>query len=144
MTLRHALMTWLLMIPLAFANGLIRQFVFVRHMSEAAARQLSCVTAVALFSVLIVVVSRRWHFRSAKHAIGVGLLWAICTALFEVGLGRLRSMAWSDIFRDYAIWEGRWWGLVLVSLIAMPSIVATFDSSRSKRRGPGTRVFASE
>jgi hypothetical protein len=132
MTLGRALLVWLLMIPLAFANGTLRQFGYAPQLGEPAAHQLSCVTAVLAFGILIVVASRRWPFTSYRQALAIGSLWAVFTVAFETTLGRMRGMAWRDVLADYALWDGHLWGIVVVFLSVAPVLIVS--AQRTKRR----------
>jgi hypothetical protein len=134
MTLTRAFITWLLMIPVAFGNGVLRQFGYGPYVAEAVARQISCITAIILFGALIVAVSRRWKFESLAQAWRVGILWACLTAVFETSMGRLRHMSWGEIFQDYEIWNGRWWGLVIAFLASIPAIIFAMDTKRIRQR----------
>jgi len=59
MTFGRALTIWLLMIPIAFANRILRQMVYGPRVGETAARQISCFTAIAAFGILIYVLCFR-------------------------------------------------------------------------------------
>jgi hypothetical protein len=132
MTTGRALLVWLLMIPLAFANGTLRQFGYGPRLGEPAAHQLSCVTAVFAFGILVVVTSRRWPFTNYSQALSVGGLWAVLTVAFETALGRMRGMPWRDVLADYALWDGHLWGIVVLFLAMAPSLILAFERSRTR------------
>ena len=46
----------------------------------------------------------------------VGVLWAILTAAFELGLGRATGLGWDRILADYDVLRG---GLMPLGLLAM-------------------------
>ena len=133
MTFGRALTIWLLMIPIAFANGILRQMVYGPRVGETAARQISCFTAIAAFGILIYVLAHRWRFASVGQAWRIGFLWAGLTAAFEAGLGRLRGMTWGAIFSDYAVWEGRLWGFVVAFILLAPVFIAARERSKARR-----------
>ena len=127
MTAKRALLTWLLMIPVAFANGTVRELAYGPHVSESAAHRISCVTAVGAFAMLVLAVTRRWHFRTYKQACTVGLLWAGATIAFETALGLSRSLSWADMIHQYALWEGQLWALVVFFIGIAPSLSIFWD-----------------
>jgi hypothetical protein len=131
MTLRHALITWLLMVPIAFANGTLRQFAFAPRIGEPAAHQVSCFTAMAAFGLLIYAVTRRWHLASYGQAWTIGLLWAGATLTFETVLGLSRGVPWRDIFVDYALWKGHLWALVVAFLAIAPALSVAWDRAQA-------------
>ena len=124
MNVKRGLIVWFTMIPVAFANGAVRQFVYGPVVGEPTAHQVSCFTAMALFGLLIWIASRRWAFSSQRHAFHIGLFWASLTVLFETGLGLTGGMGWREIFSTYAFWNGELWALVIVFLVAAPVVVA--------------------
>lgn len=134
MTIGRAFVVWLMMIPIAFGNGTLRQFGYGPWLGELAAHQLSCVTAVVAFGVLIVAASRRWAFAGYGHALWVGGLWAVLTVAFETGLGRMRGMAWREVLADYALWDGHLWGVVVAFILLAPVLVVSFERARRNWR----------
>jgi hypothetical protein len=136
MTIGRALLVWLMMIPVAFANGTLRQFGYGPRLGEPAAHQLSCVTAVVAFGVLIVAASRRWGFTGYGHALWVGTMWAALTVAFETGLGRMRGMPWRDVLADYALWDGHLWGIVVAFILLAPALVVSFARARTPHLAP--------
>jgi hypothetical protein len=135
MNIKRALIVWFTMIPVAVANGALRQFVYGPLIGEPMVHQISCFTAIAAFGALIWIANRRWAFSSSSQAFDIGLLWAALTVAFEAGLGLTSGMHWRDIVADYALWNGHLWGLVVAFLVVAPvALVALRTQSRSFRR----------
>src|SRR5262245_39663110 len=84
---RRALLVWVGLPGIPFANGAVRELVFVPRLGNAPAHALS----VAILSLAIVIVSLgaiAWiHPRSLAEAWKVGLLWLALTLAFELLAG---------------------------------------------------------
>jgi hypothetical protein len=111
---------WLGMIVIAVMNGSLRQFVFLKQMSEPRAHQLSTVTLILVFAFYIWLVDRLWPFPSPRTAIVVGVIWLILTIAFEFGLGRATGKPWSVLLADYNLLAGRLWALVPLGVAIAP------------------------
>ena len=121
MTLAKALIAWLLLFAIAFTNGAFRELWYARFMREQRANQVSCGIGIVLFSVAIWALSRRWPFRSRAHAWQTGCLWLCLTVGWEFVFGHFaRGIAWQRLLHEYAIWDGRLWVLVLLSVLVSP------------------------
>ena len=128
MTISRAVLTWLLLLVGAVANGGLRQGVYATSTSELAAHQISCFTGATLFAILIWAVTRRWPFRSRKQALQIGVLWLMMTVAWEVLFGHyVFGWPWQRLFHDYEFWAGRLWVFVLASLVALPVVVEAMD-----------------
>lgn len=117
------LLFWLPMIPIAFANGTLRQLVFVKLVNELFAHQLSTITLMILSTVYVVLVFPKLGVKHTSQAITVGLLWLILTVAFEFMLGRLTHRSWHSLLYDYNLLAGRIWLLFLLWLFALPYVV---------------------
>jgi hypothetical protein len=122
------------MIPIAFLNGTLRQFVYGPRVGEPAAHQISCITAIIAFGLLIFAMTRRWHFDSFRQAWRVGALWAAATVAFETTLGRLGGLSWSDLFLDYDLWNGHLWALVVSFIAIAPALIVLWDRAHPTSR----------
>ena len=128
MTLARALLTWGVLLVAAIANGALRRGVYAASMSELLAHQISCFTGIALFAILIWVVSRRWPFRSRAQALRIGILWLVMTVAWELLFGHyVFGWPWARLWHDYEFWTGRLWVVVLASLVILPVLIETMD-----------------
>lgn len=117
------LLAWVLMIPLAITNGVLRQTTYGKHMPELRAHQVSTLTGIVVFGAYIWAVAALWPFPSAATAWRVGLLWAAMTIVFEFGFGRyVAKHSWSRLFTDYNLLKGRVWLLFLIWLAVAPYV----------------------
>ncbi|MDX9971449.1 MAG: hypothetical protein RBU21_00520 [FCB group bacterium] len=117
------LLAWVLMIPLAIANGVLRQTTYGKHMPEKRAHQVSTLTGIVVFGAYVWAVSVLWPFPSAAMAWRVGLLWTTMTVAFEFAFGHyVAKHSWSRLLTDYNLLKGRVWILFLIWLAATPCV----------------------
>jgi hypothetical protein len=134
MTLVRALISWLVLFAVAFANGAFREFCYTASLGEHRANQVSCGAGIVLIALAVWLLSRRWRFRSSAQAWRTGGLWLGLTVAWEFGFGLfIRGFAWDRVLHEYAFWQGRLWTLVLLAILVLPALVHALDHSR--RRG---------
>lgn len=119
MTPFRALLSWLVLLVLAFANGALRQFVYPSTLPAFAASQVSAGTAAVAFGVAIWLLLRRWPLSTARHAWATGALWLALTVVLELGL-TLREGSWAEVRAQYAFWEGSLWPALLAWILVAP------------------------
>lgn len=114
MILRYTFAWFILMIA-AIINGAIREAVYKNSLGDLRAHQLSTLTGIILFGVVIWVLSRIWPLASAQQAWTVGFIWLAMTIAFEFLFGHfVAGHPWSKLLQDYNIFAGRVWLLVLI------------------------------
>jgi hypothetical protein len=119
----QALGVWGLLLGFAVINGLLRQLVLEPHLGPEPAHILSTTTlAGAVFLAAFFFVGLRPAGSSTAELLTVGVLWAVLTAVLELGLGLARGIASEDLFRDYDVTRGRLFGLVLAAELFSPLI----------------------
>lgn len=129
-TVLKSLIAWLPMVPIAVANGIVREALFAPRMSETAAGALSTATLLALLTLYIGWITRRWPARSLREAAMTGAVWAVLTVAFEFGLGAATGASLDAMLADYDITSGRLWSLVPLWMAIAPSL---FFGSRRRR-----------
>ncbi len=130
MTPLRALLTWLVLLALAFANGTLRVLAFPASLGDFAARQVAVGTGAALFGAALWVLLGRWPFARPAHAWAAGAAWVALTVLFELGLV-LRTGRWADVAAQYALWEGSLWPLLLAWLLVAPAAITRLQRRRA-------------
>jgi hypothetical protein len=125
MATRRALFVWFALLAVAFANGAVRELVFIPLLGDGPAYAVS----VAILSLAIVIVT--WSTiawirpRSVADGWRIGLLWLALTLAFELLAGHYLFRApWSRLLADYNILRGRIWIVVLITTVAAPVIAA--------------------
>lgn len=123
--LLRATLLWAAIIPLAVANGILREQVLRRFLAAPSARAASGVLLASVilgFALLTVPWLRAGSL--AAH-VGVGLYWGALTIGFEFGFGRwVAGKSWPELLRPYRFAEGDLWVLVLLVVAAAPAIAA--------------------
>ena len=111
------------MIPIAIANGALRDAWLVARAGEHRARQLSTLLLIALFSAYFAVVFEIWPISSTAEAVSVGSMWLALTLVFEFLLGRFVSnLSWRRMLSEYDILAGRLWALVPLWVAVAPCV----------------------
>ncbi|MDZ7267692.1 MAG: hypothetical protein ONB48_16275 [candidate division KSB1 bacterium] len=120
MLLRYTLAWFLLMIA-AIGNGAIREAVYKNRLGDLHAHQLSTLTGIVLFGVIVWALSRIWPLASTKQAWTAGFLWLSLTIAFEFLFGHfVAGHPWHRLLQDYNIFAGRVWPLVLIWVTIAP------------------------
>ena len=125
MVTRRALLVWAGLLAVAFANGAVRELVFVPLLGDGLAHAIS--VGILSLSILVVAWSTiAWiHPRSLAETWRIGLLWLALTLAFELLAGHyVLAAPWSRLLADYNVLRGRIWILVLVTTVTAPVIAA--------------------
>jgi hypothetical protein len=117
----RALLTWLLLFAVAFANGALREFTYRRTLGEALANQVSCGIGIAAIWAAVWAIGGHWRFTSAAQAWRIGALWLVMTVAWEfLFFHYVMEHPWDELLANYAIWRGRLWVLVLAGILTAP------------------------
>lgn len=127
---RRAVLTWILFIPVAVVNGVLREKALRPVLGERTARQVSSAMLSALFVVNAwAMIGRLVVTVSSRRLIAIGAGWSIASALFDFGFGHfIDGKPWSVLAADYNLFKGRLWSLNLLTMLVTPLFV------RRKRR----------
>ena len=140
MRLLPYIFSWFALIPIAIANGVLREKTYGAIVSELTAHQISCVTALVLFYLAFLVVFRCWPLQSRGHAVVVGTLWLVSTVAFEFVFGRfVAGHSWERLLHDYNLLVGRLWILVLLGIFLAPLIFFRFGATLANDRSTSAR-----
>lgn len=121
--IRAALLAWLAMLPLAVANGALRDLTYGRRLPEPVANRISCLTASLAFLLFALAWGRLHPLEGLGQALAVGLLWVGLTVAFEFLAGRfLSKRSWASLAAEYDLAAGRLWLLVLATLGLSPAL----------------------
>jgi hypothetical protein len=121
--LKDIIVYWLPLPFIATANGMLREFVTKKYMSELAANQVSVGTAIILFFIYCLIVKDKIGLSSLNDALLCGAVWIVMTVIFEFGLGFVSGKPVDLILAEYNIFKGRLWPLVLLFTGLMPLIM---------------------
>jgi len=128
-------LVWLLFIPLAVANGALRDALLSPALGDALGRAASSVTLSLLILGLTLLFVRRLGVDTAPWLLLVGAFWTLLTVLFELTFFVLvMGHPLDELLQDYDLFRGRLWLLVLATTFLAPLI-----ASRMIDRTPRTR-----
>ncbi len=112
---------WFVLLVVAMINGGLRDLTYGRYLSELLANQLSCVSGILLFAVVICEFVRRWPSASAREAWFIGLFWLALTVAFEfLFFHYVGGHSWAELLANYDVASGRLWPLILVWVTVAP------------------------
>ena len=121
-TLRY-LAAWFVLLVVAMINGALRESTYGKYVSELSAHQLSCVTGILLFAVVIHQNVRRWPPASAREAWRIGLFWMALTVAFEfLFFHYVGGHSWEVLLANYDMSAGRLWPLILLWVAVAPYV----------------------
>jgi hypothetical protein len=118
------IIVWLVIMLAETLHGTARILWLAPYVGDLQARQISFFTGVILI-LAIAILFIPWLHASNSQLLSVGLLWAILTLAFEIGLGRLiLGYSWERILEDYNLLQGGLMSLGMVFLVFSPLITA--------------------
>jgi hypothetical protein len=125
MILRYTL-AWFLLLLGAVLNGAARDFLYKDAVGELRAHQLSTLTLIVLFGVIVWALSRIWKLESVSQAWTVGIIWLVITVAFEfLFFHYVGGKPWSELLQAYNIMAGRVWIFVLLWTAVAPVVFFT-------------------
>lgn len=114
---------WALIIPLAIANGMFRDFVLVpaigRYALPLSGVSLSCLILLVAFLCLPYL-----YIRSTRQAVFTGVCWVILTVSFEFIFGLSNGASLSSLLQAYDVSTGNLWLLVVLTTGFAPFLAA--------------------
>jgi hypothetical protein len=126
------LIAWFVMLVVAMINGTVRDFTYGRQLPALLANQLSCVSGIMLFAVVIYLYVRRWPPVSARQAWYIGLFWTALTVAFEfLFFHYVAGHPWDDLLENYDIVHGRLWPLILLWVAVAPYVFYRLAGKRN-------------
>lgn len=131
--LLRAFAAWLVTIAAETVHGILRTMLLVPLVGDLAARQIGVpIGSCPIFAVACLCV--RWIAATTKlRLLGVGLLWAVLTVLFEIGLGRLvLNLPWDWITENDDLTRGGFLGLGLLFMAVSPLLAARIRGQRGR------------
>lgn len=121
----RAVLTWVLFVPIAILNGILRNDVYQQYTGELLAHQISTVIGSLAFIALVYFsMGKLLAGLRKKELICIGVVWVVMTICFEFPFGHfVIGHSWQKLFHDYNILEGRVWILFLLVCACSPLIV---------------------
>jgi len=121
----RSFLVWLLFIPLAVLNGVLRDLLFTPALGDAAGRALSSVSLSVLIFSLTLLLVRKLGAGTRREYLAVGFSWLVLTLLFEFSFFVLvMGHPMNELLKDFDLFRGRLWLLVLATTFAAPLLAA--------------------
>jgi len=130
MTSVRAVLSWLVLLAVAFLNGTLRQLAYPATLGDFAARQVASGVGAVALGIAMWLLLRRWPIARARQAWATGALWAGLTVAFEVALVRGSGRPWGDVVEQYALWKGSLWPLLVLWVLVAPAALSALQRSR--------------
>lgn len=116
-----AILAWLLLFVVMFANGVIRVVALQPRLGEDRARQLASLSGLALVLIVSWLFVRLTPEAGSSQLRWVGVAWVGATIAFEFLFGHFVSgLGWQALLADYDILRGRLWSLILIGVCLGP------------------------
>jgi hypothetical protein len=116
-----AILAWLLLFAVMFANGAVRVVVLQPQLGEDRARQGASLSGLALVLIVSWLFVRVSPEASTAKLWWVGVAWLVATVAFEFLFGHFVSgLSWHALLADYNILRGRLWSLILIGVCLGP------------------------
>jgi len=117
------ILIWFGLLLLAIINGTIRDFLYPKILGEHRAHQISTITLLILISIYCYIIFSLWKLNTLNEAITIGIIWLLLTLAFEFLFGHFVSKKdWNILLKDYNIFQGRLWILILIWTALLPVI----------------------
>lgn len=127
----RALLVWAIIMAAESANGVLRRLLLDPATLHALRQVLVLAGVLIIFGIAWVF--RRWIASgSGLRLVGIGVLWAILTLVFEFSLGRALGISWPVMLADYDLTRGNVMPLGVLAMALTPWFVNWLD-----RRRPG-------
>ena len=126
----YPVLFWFFLVAIAIINGAIRVVFFLAPFGDLVAHQLSCFTGISFFLIAMYLFFKNTKLvYSPKELLIMGACWTAMTIVFEFGFGHyIMGNSWAKLLADYDFLQGRLWLLVLLAVLAGPSI--TYSRAR--------------
>jgi hypothetical protein len=123
----RSFLIWLLFIPLAIANGAVRDLLLSPAVGELAGRAISSCTLSLLILGVTVALFERLGADTTPWLLMIGGLWLVMTVVLEFAFFVLTmGHPMDELLREYDIFGGRLWLLVLATTLFAPLLARWF------------------
>jgi len=118
-------LVWLLFIPLAIANGALRDILLTPALGDTLGRAVSSLSLSILILSLTVLLVKRLGVNTRAGYLTVGAFWLVLTVLFEVSFFVLiMGHPMDELLGDFDIFRGRLWLIVLTTTFFAPLLAS--------------------
>lgn len=119
--LKKSFLWWLPLPVIGMLNGMFRGVLLNKIFPDYVAHQFSSLLMVVWILLYIEAVYGKLNYQKSAHAWVTGLTWVLLTVAFEFVLGYfIFGSSVQSMLAEYNLLEGRFWVLVLVSILFSP------------------------
>ncbi len=122
MTYRRLFAAWGVLALAMPLNGAFRELWLKTVMPHGVADVISAVLGITIILLITRGIYRIAPETPMRDLVPMSLLLVGMTVAFELTFGRLEGKSWAELWGNYALWRGRLWPLVLLTLAATPFI----------------------
>ena len=119
-----SMLIWLSIIPLAIANGALREGLLTPLIGDKFAYPISGIILCILIFIVSFIFIPKLGKGTKKTYLTIGLLWFFSTVIFETVLGLFEGIAFIEIINAYNITTGNLWLIVVIFTGIAPFLVA--------------------
>lgn len=120
MMLFKSFLVWVLIIPLAILNGILREKVLSPWLGPEVALPASGVLLCMLILVVAAWILPHLVQGTAKQFWRIGLFWLVLTVVFETAFGLLAGHSAQQLLAAYNLTTGNLWSLVILFTTVAP------------------------
>ena len=122
----RALLVWVLIMVAESVHGVLRR-TLLDPATAYAVRQVSVLVAV-LIIFAVAWIFRRWMVTDSRpRLLGIGILWAVLSLIFEFSLGLAMGVTWPVMLADYDLSRGNIMPLGVLAMALTPWLVNRLD-----------------
>ena len=114
----HAILIWLLIIPLAILNGGLRNNVLYK-LGDVALPLSGIILSICIFTVAFLLIPQIKNCRKKDYFI-FGSIWFVLTNLFDLSMYISNGDGFADLLKSYNFMTGNLWILVTISTFLAP------------------------
>lgn len=118
-----SILIWLLIIPFAILNGVLRESVLNSILGENVALPISGILLSLIIFLIAYFLLPKLKLNNVKTPCYIGLLWMALTIIFEFGIGALSGQDFQEMLLAYNPLSGNLWLLVLIVTGISPWLV---------------------
>ena len=124
--LSRSFVVWLIIIAAETINGIVREILISPIVGGQAGRQISFGIAIVLITAITLIFVRWIGAFDIWRLVGVGLLWAFLTFVFEVAASRiLAGRSWAETMADFDPASGGLMAFGLAFLAIIPVLASS-------------------
>jgi hypothetical protein len=125
--LKRSILWWLPLPIIGTLNGVLRGFLLNLIFQDFVARQFSSLLMIIWIFIYTAFIYKKLNVQKSVHAWFAGITWLLLTVAFEFILGYfILGSSLESMLADYNLFAGRFWLLVLISILLGPILYFKF------------------